>query len=276
MKKPDLNSMKLVFNEDFDVALNEGHWADSDYPKRFFPVIYDGGIQTSVNGEVASKPQKLVNKNISCRDSILVLKAKESETDYTGAELRTTKFFNYGYFEIRARLKASSGICPAFWLLGSRDCKSGISYEVDAFECFGKTPELIKFTLLAHDHTEDPLRENAKTEWRFVYNRITDRPIPDNFDKTFTEENWNEEFHTFGIDWRQNGITLYIDGEAVISAVPTEVFNGKYKYNEPMRVILTCYSGRDVCSPKTGLPNSLTDWENGSSLEVDYLKIWQY
>lgn len=276
MKKPDLDSMRLVFDENFDTPLKEGHWADSNYPKEFFPVIYNGGKQKTLSGETADKPQQLVNKNISCKDSLLVLKAKEDETAYTGAELRTTEFFNYGYFEIRAKLKSSSGVCPAFWLLGSRDSKSRIAYEVDAFECFGKTPELIKFTLLAHDFTQEPDCEKPFIEHRFVYNRITAQPIAENFNETFIKGNWDDEFHIFGIDWQESGITLYVDNEAVVAAVPSEVHNGKYIYNEPMRVILTCYSGRDVCSPRTGLPDSTTDWENGSSLEVDYLKIWQY
>ena len=282
----DLSKMKLVFEENFDTELAEGKWAESVYTERFYPEIIDFGYTTTLDGEKADKPCALVDSNISAKDGKLILRAKGgAEEVYTGSELRTKDFFNYGYFEIKAKLCTSKGVCPAFWLLGSRDSASKIEYEVDVFECFGKMPGIIKNTLLAHNYPNGSQGGNHGTEHRFLYNRVSEEPIPkkdmvkvfeENFNKTFFAGNWSEEFHTFGLDWQKDSITWYVDGEPMLSAIPSDVFDGKYIYNEPMRVVLTCYSGRDVCSPLTGLPDATTDWENGNRIEIDYLKVYQY
>ena len=282
----DVSKMELVFEENFDTDLKEGDWADSVYTERFFPEVFQFGKCVTLEGETADKPSALVDTNISVKDSNLILTAKGKDEDiYTGSELRTKEFFNYGYFEIKARIRTSKGICPAFWLLGSRDSASKIEYEVDVFECFGRMPGIIKNTLLAHNYPYGSQGGNQGSEHRFVYNRILEKPFPekdmvktfaDNFNYSFFDGNWGEEFHTFGLDWQKDTITWYVDGEPMLSSNPAEVFDGKYIYNEPMRVILTCYSGRDVCSPLTGLPDETTDWENGNRIEIDYLKVYQY
>lgn len=282
----NFNDMKLVFEENFDTELKDGEWSNSVYTERFYPEIHSFGYCKDINGNIADKPAALVDTNISAKNSMLILTGKGKNDDtYTGSELRTKEFFSYGYFEIKAKLNTSKGICPAFWLLGSRDSASKIEYEIDVFECFGRMPGIIKNTLLAHNYPYGSQGGNQGSEHRFVYNRIEKEPFPaddmvkifaDNFNYTFFKGDWGEKFHTFGLDWKPNLITWYIDGKPMLTSNTSEVFDGKYKYNEPMRVILTCYAGRDVCTPMTGFPDETTDWENGNKMEVDYLKVWQY
>ena len=286
MEKLNLNEMKLVFDENFDTELKEGEWENSVYTERFYPETIKFGVGKDLDGNECDKPSALVDTNISAKDGKLILTAKGKDDDtYTGSELRTKQFFNYGYFEIKAKINTSKGICPAFWLLGSRDSASKIEYEVDIFECFGRMPNIIKNTLLAHNYPYGSKGGNQGSEHRFIYKRLDEEPFPekdmvktfaDNFNYTFFKGNWGEEFHTFGLDWKPDSITWYIDGKPMLTSTPSEVFDGKYIYDEPMFVILTCYSGRDVCSPLTGFPDETTDWENGNRIEIDYLKVWQY
>ncbi len=282
----DTSNMKLVFEENFDVELQEGHWTESVYTERFIPELWEFGYCASVDGVKADKPSVLVDSNISVKDGKLILRGKgKNDEIYTGSEIRTKEFFHYGYFEIKAKINTSKGICPAFWLLGSRDSESKIEYEVDIFECFGRMPGIIKGTLLAHNYPKGSQGGNHGSEHRFPYRRMVKEPFPekdmvkifsDNHNKTFFAGNWGDEYHTFGLDWQKDSITWYVDGEPTLSAVPSEACEGQYIYNEPMRVILTCYAGRDVCMPLTGFPDETTDWEHGNYMEVDYLKVWQY
>ena len=286
MEKLNLNEMKLVFEENFDTELQEGDWGNSIYTERFYPNIWRFGKYKDIDGNECDKPSEIGDTNISAKDGKLILTAKGKDDDtYTGSELRTKQFFNYGYFEIKAKINSSKGICPAFWLLGSRDSASGIEYEVDVFECFGRTPNIVKGTLLAHNYPNGSQGGYAGSEHRFIYERLAEEPFPekdmyktfsDNANGTFFKGNWGEEFHTFGMDWQKDSLTWYIDGKPVLTSNPSEVCDGKYIFNEPMFVVLTCYSGRDVCTPLTGLPDETTDWENGSHIEIDYLKVWQY
>lgn len=282
MEKINLNEMKLVFEENFDTPLKEGEWESSAYTERFYPVLFSFGKNKNIDGVECDKVSELVTSNISAENGCLIItgKGKDDET-YTGSELRTKEFFNYGYFEIKAKIFSSSGICPAFWLVGSRDSDSGIEYEIDIFECFGRLPDRIKHTLLAHNYPDGSKGEYKGSEYKFIYDRINPEPTPENpinhaFDSTYMLGDWQNEWHTFGLDWKYDCITWYIDGEPVMTATPSKADKGQYVFNEPLRAILTCYSGRDVCTPMTGFPDETTDWENGNRLEVDYLKIWQY
>ena len=193
-------------------------------------------------------------------------------TKYRGGEVNTRDLYNYGYFEIRAKVNASDGICPAFWLTGSRDSDSKIEYEVDVFECFGYAPKYLKGTLLAHNYPNGAENPKTSTETNFTYEQLTE--IIEEKGKTYfyNENGWGDEYHTFGLDWKYDSITWYIDGIAVLRATPSKAAEGQYVFNEPMRVRLTCYAGRAL----GGTIDENTDWVNGNSLIVDYLKIYQY
>ena len=126
------------------------------------------------------------------------------------------------------------------------------------------------FFLLDDGWDVEYLKDYGKEMYKFGSHDVNEKKFPS------FKGNWGEEFHTFGMDWQKDSLTWYIDGKPVLTSNPSEVCDGKYIFNEPMFVVLTCYSGRDVCTPLTGLPDETTDWENGSHIEIDYLKVWQY
>ena len=102
------------------------------------------------------------------------------------------------------------------------------------------------------------------------------------------------EFHTYALKWTEDYIMWIYDDIPVIKYnfcdVDESIGNKfEFKCNSEMNIIFTCYSGNDVHSPHTGLPVECdcegdtctagpsvhTDWENGSSLEVDYVVVYQ-
>ena len=264
-------TLALAFSEnfsyDFTGAINNNASPyKSDWTQTYFTDL-DNTTTSVKNGSLILKGESYTDEN--------------GETAYRGGEVNTKEYYSYGYYEIKAKVNSSTGICPAFWLCGSRDSASKIEYEIDVFECFGKTPDIIKGTLLAHNYPNGSTDGKESSEHNFIYNRLSGDLAPinnytDNFNNTFFKGDWGNDFHTYGLDLKPDSITWYIDGKAVLTAKPSEVCGGKYIFNEPMRVRLTCYAGRDVNSPMTGLPDETTDWENGNSLVVDYLKIYQY
>lgn len=255
------------FSDDFTGAINNNASPyKSDWTQTYFTDL-DNTTTSVKNGSLILKGESYTDEN--------------GETVYRGGEVNTKEYYSYGYYEIKAKVNSSTGICPAFWLCGSRDSASKIEYEIDVFECFGKTPDIIKGTLLAHNYPNGSTGGKESSEHNFIYNRLSGDLAPinnytDNFNNTFFKGDWGNDFHTYGLDWKPDSITWYIDGKAVMKSTPSDVESGKYIFNEPMRVRLTCYAGRDVNSPMTGTPDETTDWENGNSLIVDYLKIYQY
>ena len=268
-------TLSLAFSEDFSTDFtgaidNKNNEATASYR--------DNWTQT-YHTDLSNTTTKAENGNLVLYGESYI--AEDGSTAYRGGEVNTKNYYKYGYFEIRAKVNASNGICPAFWLCGSRDSASKIEYEIDVFECFGKTPDIIKGTLLAHNYPNGSTDGKESSEHNFIYNRLSGDLAPinnytDNFNNTFFKGDWGNDFHTYGLDLKPDSITWYIDGKAVLTAKPSEVCGGKYIFNEPMRVRLTCYAGRDVNSPMTGLPDKTTDWKNGNSLIVDYVRIYQY
>ena len=140
------------------------------------------------------------------------------------------------------------------------------------FECFGKEPNYLKSTLLAHNYPNGADGGKTSTETKFTYEQLT-KIIEEKGQTYFYNENgWGDEYHTFGLDWQYDSITWYIDGVAVLKATPSEADKGQYVFDEPMRVRLTCYAGREL----GGTIDNTTDWKNGNSLIVDYVRIYQY
>lgn len=203
--------------------------------------------------------------------------ATEQDDGYHGVELRTNKYYSYGYFEIDAKINASRGICPAFWLVGNRDSASKIEYEIDGFECFGETPDVIKYTLLAHSYPNGSHMPKAETAHRFeCYERLTEDLSPMAAHDSFLRGKWSEEFHKFAVDWKPGQITWLVDGKPMYRVDTSQSLEGRYPFDEPLQVILTIYSGIDVCSPRTGIPDETTDWKTGNSLVIRSIRFYEY
>lgn len=268
------DNLKLIYEENFETDLELGDWYKADHPYKKIWAPLD--VQIGPADEYGEKNCILTPTNAFVKDGRLTLLATECEDAYHGVELRTHNFYSYGYFEIDAKINASRGICPAFWLLGSRDAASKIEYEIDGFECFGDTPDIIKYTLLAHNYPNGPT-SYAGTTYAFEhFERLTDDLSPVAYANSYFSGPWNKDFHKFAVDWKPGMITWLVDGKPLYRVDTAKSLNGKYPYNEPLKVILTIYSGRNVCFPKTGLPDETTDWENGNSFVIKSIKFYEY
>ena len=265
----DMENLKLIYEENFDTDISFGGWNTEENPYKEVWVPFEA--VTDARNPNSAKKCLLTPDNCEVKDGTLIMRATDDGEIYKGIELRTKQYYHYGYFEVEAKLKSSRGICPAFWFVSSRKSPSRMEYEVDGFECFGERPDIIKVTPLAHNYKGDKYN---RTDWDFKCNRLVDA---DGDSKgSFFVGDWGAEFHKFGVDWQPDLITWYIDGQPVFEMKPSESFDGTIVYNEPMIVILTVYSGVDVCSPKTWLPDQTTDWETGAEMTIKSIKFYEY
>ena len=103
----------------------------------------------------------------------------------------------------------------------------------------------------------------------------------------------DNEWHTYGLDWRKDSITWYVDGIATakmdipeegitynVYDVVTKTYSDlTYFFNEPMQIKLSLYCDRFSANsekPWSYVEDGKTDWENGSSMEIDYVHVYQY
>lgn len=151
----------------------------------------------------------------SVSDGVLTIRAKPVPEDlratlhdfpYMSGMLNSTGTFTqlYGYFEIRARLPSGQGIWPAFWLL-----RPGMwPPEIDVMEYLGGRPTTIHSTV-HWSGASQPEASGCKTE----------------------RDDLTTAFHTYGVLWRAEDLTFYID------RVPVGRIASKPGLDEPMYML---------------------------------------
>jgi Glycosyl hydrolases family 16/Ricin-type beta-trefoil lectin domain-like len=105
----------------------------------------------------------------------------------------------YGYFEIRAKTSARSGLHAAFWTVGRQDTSTQRA-EIDIIEHPGRTPRNFNFSLHKWSDPNVPEVEHS---------------VPVGFDVA-------SEMHIYALEWTPTEIKLYVDNvlKDTISASP--------------------------------------------------------
>lgn len=145
----------------------------------------------------------------------------------------------YGYYEARIKVEKGQGVWPAFWLLPiDREWPP----EIDVMEFIGSKPGQILQTV----HWAGNENQHQKSD--FVVQG---------------EEDYSNEWHTYGLDWRPDGIDWYIDG------VKTRTYTGVNVPNEPMEIILNLAIGGLL----PGNADGSTPFPR--EMRVDYVRVFQ-
>ena len=105
----------------------------------------------------------------------------------------------YGYFEVTARVPAGRGLWPAFWLLPADGTWPP---EIDAPEILGSDTHVTYYSL----HTRDRQWLGSQTGV-YAGSATTDR--------VRSPSDLAAGFHRYGVDWRPDVITFYLDGSKI-------------------------------------------------------------
>lgn len=181
--------------------------------------------------------------------------------EYTSGSIRThgKKEFLYGLFEIRARIPAVNGSWPAIWTTGvSMPWPSRGEIDIMEFFMVDGVPRLLANTAYGTD---------VLGEAKWDTERI---PLAQFLQK---DPAWAEKFHLWKMDWTEDHIRLYLDGELLNETLLAETFNGapgEYKnpFRQPHGLILNLaidLPSRSQ-SPDPFLP---------MTYEVDYVRVYQ-
>ena len=230
----------LVWADEFDRnELNPAHWS---------LILGDGCPQLCGWGN--NERQVYTDKNHRIENGMLYIKAEKEGDHYTSTRINTKgkKAFQYGRFEVRAKLAIGKGVWPAFWLLGSNIDQVGwpLCGEIDVLEYVGRAPEEI-FTSL---HTKATYGDNAST-------------------KTTPIKNIEQGFHVYSADWTENFITFTIDGEQVYTYAPKEKTVEVWPFNQPFYLLLNLavggnFGGKEV--DESVFPQEFV---------IDYIRVYQ-
>lgn len=238
---PVPDGWELVWHDEFDGdTIDRSNWT------------FDIGAGGWGNGEAQYYTDR--PENAYTEDGMLVIEARQErfeESYYTSARLKSEGLqeFQYGRMEARLRVPAGRGLWPAFWMLGSNFRTVGWpdSGEIDIMEYIGREPDLIFGTIYGPGYSG----ALGLSKW----NR--------------QEFNIADDFHTYAIEWDENQITWFFDGEAYNTYTREDVGTRDWPFDQPFFFILNLALGGQLPGP-IGL-----DTEFPARYLVDYVRVYQ-
>lgn len=176
--------------------------------------------------------------------------------NFTSASLTTRGLhsWQYGRFEIRARITAEQGLWPALWFVGAKG-KWPASGEIDLMEYYDHS--ILGNFAWASANPGKPVWKGAKIPLA----RITNDP------------DWDKQFHLWVMDWDESQIGLYLDGRLINRINLDKVRNADGSgianpFRQPHYMIINLALGG-----QNG--GSLKDTRMPARFEVDYVRIYQ-
>lgn len=182
-------------------------------------------------------------------------KKRRANIEYTASSLitRGKHSWQYGRFEMRARIPTAAGLWPAFWTLGVAGEWPSCG-EIDIMEYY-------RGQLLANAAWGTSARWTAK--WDTATKRLTD------FDA-----DWANRFHVWRMDWDETSIRLFVDGLLLNTIELTKTVNAVPQWGpaNPMR------------QPHSLLLNLAIGGDNGGDpalttfpvrYEIDYVRVYR-
>jgi beta-glucanase (GH16 family) len=165
---------------------------------------------------------------------------------YTSARLTTEGLRQHreGRFEARIKVPTSTGIWPAFWLLGADVATVGwpTTGEIDILENFGRTPSAV-FSAL---HGPRYSGSNALT-------RRYDLPAG----------RFDDDFHTFAVEWTSDRINWFVDS-TLYHSIKRSYVPGDWVFDHEFYLLLNLAVGGGPPGPPDGsttFPQQmLVDW----------------
>lgn len=153
-------------------------------------------------------------ENISFSNGIMNMRIDQANGGYTGAEYRTKEYFGYGLYQVRMKPIKNDGVVSSFFTYtGPAD---GTPWDEIDIEFLGKDTTHVQFNYYV----------NGRGGHEYLYDLGFDA---------------SQEFHTYGFNWYEGGITWYVDGNPVYTAPCTDIFP-----THPGKIMMNVWPGIGV------------------------------
>lgn len=194
-------------------------------------------------------------ENLFFQDGKLIIEARPENYNgkpYTSSKIFTQgkKPFKFARIDIRAVLPKGKGIWPAFWLMPQSSVFGGWpkSGEIDLMEVVGHEPNRTFGTI-----HYGPGPGSTQISRNYLLSA-----------KTF-----NDEFHVFSLEWKQDQIKWLIDGNVFSTVNKADLGSNNYPFNEEFYIIFNLAVGGNW----PGSPDANTYFPQW--LVVDYIRVYQ-
>lgn len=225
-------------------AANGGGTCHNNESQYYIPsaIAVNGGNAVITTTRVYSAPP-----NASCLGS---------SCGYTSGRFDTQGkvTFQYGYIEARIKMPVGEGNWPAFWMLGE-DITS-VSWprsgEMDIAE-----------------QGRNVLNRNSAALHYSLTNTGGGQHVYD-YGETYVPEDLSADFHTYGLAWTPDQMTLYMDREPFWTVSRSTIRGQFWPGNKPFFLILNNAIG----AREGGFGGRWGNWET-SQMQIDYVRAYK-
>lgn len=243
------NEWNLIWSDEFDQdTIDTTNW----------------NFQVEKAGRFNDEWQRYTNSsdNAYIDNNCLVIRAIH-ETDvhgidqYTSARLHTANKHSWKYGKIAARIKLpeGEGIWPAFWMLGANIDENGgdtpwpQSGEIDILELYGSKDDAV---IEANLHYADASNQHA------MMGAVS---------YELEEGIFADSFHIFELEWDENKISWFVDGQQYASTPITA--NDRSEFHKEFFILLNLAVGGTFA----GRPDETTQFPQ--YMYVDWVRVYQ-
>ena len=240
---------QLVWNDEFNEGseLNSNDWRHEVQKSGWV----NDELQNYVNG---SADGKRVTEVADGRLYIHCFKGSDGKIYSGRVYAHESEGWKYGIIEARIKLPKGKGTWPAFWMMPCNNDFGANPWpkcgEIDIMEEVGVNPNRTSSSL--HTESYNHVMNTQKTAERLT-------------------EGAEDGFHVYRLEWAEDHITTYVDGEKLLSFENDGKDNvATWPFNKPFYVILNLAWGGSW-----GGMNGVDETVLPATMEVDYVRVFQ-
>ena len=261
----EIAGYQLVWNEEFNyegVPDPEVWTHEKGYVRNEEYQWYQPDNAVCSNGVLVISGQKEENrKNPNYEPNSRDWRKNREFINYTASSIKTQgkKAFQYGRFEIRARIPTAGGSWPAIWTLGE-SMRWPFCGEIDIMEYYriNGVPHILANTAWGKAQPWQAEWNSSKIQFRRFLRR---------------DPNWADKFHVWRMDWDEDFIRIYLDDQLLNETRLENTYNAPVEdkinpFRQPHYILLNLAIG----GTNGGEPD---DAAFPLVYEVDYVRVYQ-